>query len=135
MKRIVSSVLLLAGALGMRSIGLNRRSKGMQVNVQQTNKESISPIPASIFSCVQDGVMQITFNRPTVLNAIDLDMVETLRQLLMAARTDQTIRAIVITGKGRAFCAGGDLKFAVQANPAHPWQFFCTINSRTAHLH
>ena len=132
MKRIVSSVLLSAGALFVRSIVLSRRSEGIHSHIQQTNEESISSIPATIFSCVHAGVMHITFNRPTVLNAMDLDMVETLRQLLIAARTDQTIRAIVITGKGRAFCAGGDLKFAVQANPARPGNSFLAL---TAVLH
>jgi 2-(1,2-epoxy-1,2-dihydrophenyl)acetyl-CoA isomerase len=132
MKRIISSVLLSAGALFVKSIVLSRRSEGIYSHIQQTDEESISPIPAAIFSCVHNGVMQITFNRPKVLNALDLDMVEMLRQLLIAARTDQTIRAIVITGKGRAFCAGGDLKFAVQANPARPGNSFLAL---TAVLH
>jgi 2-(1,2-epoxy-1,2-dihydrophenyl)acetyl-CoA isomerase len=136
MKRIVSSVLLSAGALFVGSAVLSRRStQGIHSNVQPTNKDSsINPssTSASILSCVHDGVMQITLNRPAVLNALDLDMVETLQQLLMAARTDETIRAIVITGKGRAFCAGGDLKFAVEANPDRPGNSFLAL---TAVLH
>ena len=134
MKRIVSSVLLSAGALFVGSAVLSRRStQRTPAKVQPTTEDSsMNPSPTSIFSAVQDGVMQITLNRPTVLNALDLDMVETLQRLLMAARTDKTIRAIVNTGQGRAFCAGGDLKFAVEANPDSPGNSFLAL---TAVLH
>lgn len=58
----------------------------------------------------RDGVAKITLNRPQVLNAIDK---ETLIELEAAAddiEQDETVRVVVITGAGRAFCAGADLK-------------------------
>src|SRR5690606_36183154 len=56
----------------------------------------------------QDSILTMVLNRPQVLNAIDMDMAKALAQHLEAAATDTTIRAIIITGAGRAFCAGGD---------------------------
>lgn len=93
---------------------------------------SINPISESVIFDVEDSVMYITLNRPEVLNALDLEMVGTLHQLLVQSKDNEAIRAIVITGKGRAFCAGGDLKFAVQANPENPGDSFLAL---TAVLH
>jgi 2-(1,2-epoxy-1,2-dihydrophenyl)acetyl-CoA isomerase len=55
------------------------------------------------------GVMKITLNRPDVLNSFTLAMSRELREALTTARADHTIRAILITGAGRGFCAGQDL--------------------------
>jgi 2-(1,2-epoxy-1,2-dihydrophenyl)acetyl-CoA isomerase len=55
------------------------------------------------------GVMKITLNRPDVLNSFTLAMSRELRDALTTARADQTVRAILITGAGRGFCAGQDL--------------------------
>jgi len=51
----------------------------------------------------------IVLNRPAVLNAVDLDMFETLGRTLAAWERDPGIAAVVIRGNGRAFCAGGDI--------------------------
>ncbi|MEP6508622.1 MAG: enoyl-CoA hydratase-related protein, partial [Gemmatimonadales bacterium] len=53
--------------------------------------------------------MKVTLNRPDVLNAFTLAMSREVCDALTAARIDKTIRAIVITGAGRGFCAGQDL--------------------------
>lgn len=55
------------------------------------------------------GVMKITLNRPDVLNSFTLAMSRELRDALSAARADRTVRAVLITGAGRGFCAGQDL--------------------------
>jgi enoyl-CoA hydratase/carnithine racemase len=57
-----------------------------------------------------DGVRVITLNRPQRLNAINPALLEDLIAALQAADRDPVIRAIVLTGAGRAFCAGDDLK-------------------------
>jgi len=87
---------------------------------------------ASVLTHIHDCVLYLTLNRPAVLNAIDLDMAEALKQSLITAKTNADIRAIVITGSDRAFCAGGDLKFAVQVNPETPGDSFLAL---TAILH
>lgn len=57
-----------------------------------------------------DHVTTITLNRPDRLNAIDGELVEALREALEAAASDPAVRVVVLTGAGRGFCAGGDLK-------------------------
>lgn len=54
-------------------------------------------------------VLKLTLNRPNRLNAFNEDMHVALREHLTAAGKDQDIRAILLTGAGRAFCAGQDL--------------------------
>jgi enoyl-CoA hydratase/carnithine racemase len=62
-----------------------------------------------------DGVAIVTLNRPHRLNAILPELLEDLIAALQAADRDPAIRAIVLTGAGRAFCSGDDLKdFAAQ---------------------
>jgi len=61
------------------------------------------------------SVMQITLNRPEVLNSFTLAMSRELRDALTDARGDKTVRAIVLTGAGRGFCAGQDLAAAPPA--------------------
>ncbi len=56
-----------------------------------------------------DGVTTLTLNRPEVLNAFDGEMMHGLQHLLREAGKDPAVRAVVITGSGRAFCAGQDL--------------------------
>jgi len=57
-----------------------------------------------------DGVRVITLNRPSRLNAINPELVDDLTRELARANQDPAIRAIVLTGAGRAFCSGDDLK-------------------------
>lgn len=57
----------------------------------------------------QDGIATITLNRPEKLNALTRALCEELIAALRAASTDSSIRVLVVTGAGRAFCAGADL--------------------------
>ena len=67
-----------------------------------------------------DGVRRITLNRPRRLNAIVPALLEDLIAALQAADRDPAVGAIILTGAGRAFCSGDDLKeFGAQsADPA-----------------
>ena len=58
---------------------------------------------------VVDGVAAVTFNRPDEANAMDLEVMHTLMQLAIQCDEDAGIRAVVISGNGRFFSAGGDL--------------------------
>jgi enoyl-CoA hydratase/carnithine racemase len=68
----------------------------------------------SNFQCIKyeqrNGAAWVTLNRPDALNAISLEVMEELDQALDAAEADPEVRVFVITGEGRAFCAGADLK-------------------------
>ncbi len=62
---------------------------------------------------LDSGVMKITLNRPDVLNSFTLAMSRELKQALEVARGNRAIRAVLLTGAGRAFCAGQDLSDVV----------------------
>ena len=62
-----------------------------------------------ILSQVSDRVACITLNRPEVLNAFEGTMREELLAALERAADDGAVRCVMITGAGRAFCAGGDI--------------------------
>ena len=58
----------------------------------------------------KEGVATITLNRPEVLNAVNLEMHRELEDLFLEMTVDPEVKAIILTGAGRAFCAGGDVK-------------------------
>ncbi len=60
---------------------------------------------------LEGNVGIITLNRPDKLNAVSWQMAEELSGLLYRLRFDDAVRAIVLAGSGRAFCAGGDVEF------------------------
>ena len=51
----------------------------------------------------------VTLNRPAALNSLSLALAEELAAAIEAAEADATVRACILTGAGRAFCAGADL--------------------------
>jgi enoyl-CoA hydratase/carnithine racemase len=58
---------------------------------------------------VADGILTLTLNRPEQLNAFTVEMADELVDAFRRASRDDAVRAIVVTGSGRAFCAGMDL--------------------------
>ncbi len=66
----------------------------------------------------QDAVGLVTLNRPERANAIDRTMLAELHAVCDAAETDETLRALVVTGAGGAFSSGFDLKEQAAAPPA-----------------
>ncbi|HEX9745080.1 MAG TPA: enoyl-CoA hydratase [bacterium] len=62
---------------------------------------------------VKNSAGRITFNRPDVLNSFNMSMALEVQEALKECRDNSEIRAILITGEGRAFCAGQDLAEAV----------------------
>jgi enoyl-CoA hydratase/carnithine racemase len=62
-----------------------------------------------VLYAVEDGVATIRINRPAKLNALLPEMILTFADLLEQARRDAKVRAVVIRGEGRSFCAGDDL--------------------------
>ena len=63
----------------------------------------------------RDHVAILTLNRPERLNAINRDMMRELPEAVAALKADDDVRALVVTGAGRGFCAGADLLGAGQA--------------------
>jgi 2-(1,2-epoxy-1,2-dihydrophenyl)acetyl-CoA isomerase len=63
-----------------------------------------------LLEVVKDGVATLTLNRPDRLNAMSEPMLDALLEALPRLAEDAGVGAIVLTGSGRAFCAGGDVK-------------------------
>lgn len=60
---------------------------------------------------IKERVMTLTFNRPEVLNAVDSKMHTELTQIFPEIQADSQVEVIILTGAGRAFSAGGDIKW------------------------
>ena len=58
---------------------------------------------------VNDGIATLTFNRPEVLNALTFEVYAQFRDLLEELRYDDSVKVLVLTGSGDAFCSGGDV--------------------------
>ncbi|WP_151719655.1 2-(1,2-epoxy-1,2-dihydrophenyl)acetyl-CoA isomerase PaaG [Gemmobacter serpentinus] len=63
----------------------------------------------TVLSAVADGVLVLTLNRPDKLNSFNEEMHLALRAEIQRAHDDATVRAVLLTGAGRGFCAGQDL--------------------------
>jgi enoyl-CoA hydratase/carnithine racemase len=79
----------------------------------------------TILTDISETIFTITINRPDKLNALTTQMIHDLIAALDAADADDTVRAIIVTGAGRAFCAGADLStgaktFDREARPDRP---------------
>ena len=64
------------------------------------------------------GVRTLTLDRPEALNALDRELKEVLLAAIRGASFDPTVRALVLTGAGRAFCAGQDLHERGEGEPS-----------------
>src|SRR5262245_26893111 len=74
---------------------------------------SKTDIPTGTDQCLAheiDGVAMLTLNRPQARNALTRDMLAGLEKALDYAERSSSVRAVVVTGDGGAFCAGGDVK-------------------------
>ncbi|HEX5808609.1 MAG TPA: enoyl-CoA hydratase-related protein [Anaerolineales bacterium] len=60
------------------------------------------------------NILQITLNRQGAYNALNLEMMEMLAETLSSAAVDRSVKGILLAGGGKAFCAGGDLKWISQ---------------------
>src|ERR1043165_6156318 len=66
---------------------------------------------------IKDNIARLTLNRPDSANALNLEMSKDLMHAALECSENSAIRAVIITGNGRMFCAGGDLKsFAAQGD-------------------
>ncbi|NWH08989.1 MAG: enoyl-CoA hydratase/isomerase family protein [Alphaproteobacteria bacterium] len=63
----------------------------------------------SILLQQEDGIATVTLNRPQALNSLNRQIIEDIRAALRQTSADNSVRALIITGAGRGFCAGADL--------------------------
>lgn len=67
-----------------------------------------------VLTQLHGGLLEVTLNRPDAYNALNLEMMSQLAETLSSAAADDAVKGIVISGKGKAFCSGGDLKWISQ---------------------
>jgi enoyl-CoA hydratase len=80
----------------------------------------------------ENGIARIILNRPEALNALTKTMFIEIGQVLDAAEQDEEIRVVVISGKGKAFCAGADLKaVGKEQTTLHAQREFCRLGNRS----
>jgi enoyl-CoA hydratase len=73
---------------------------------------------------VKDGIARITFNRPGVLNALNRKTIEELGDCLNAAKRDDSVRVLILTGAGeKAFIAGADINELAKQTPVNGKEF------------
>ena len=70
----------------------------------------------SILRNVENGVLILKLNRPSVFNSFNREMALALQEELKSGARNEEVRVIVITGEGKAFCAGQDLSEATDPN-------------------
>ena len=80
------------------------------------------------------GIVTITLNRPEKLNAFIGHMRRDLAEALEAAGSDRAVRVVVITGAGRAFCAGGDITFMAELIERHDSEEFSRLLGAAARV-
>ena len=76
--------------------------------------ETLARAGDEVLYSVEDGVATITLNRPDRMNTISGPMLDQLGRLLLKAEDDRDVRCVILTGTGRAFCAGLDLTSATK---------------------
>src|SRR5579872_1007444 len=62
------------------------------------------------------GILQLTINRPDALNALNDELMEQFYQAFIRAKEDNAVKGLLITGQGKAFCAGADIKQLAKLN-------------------
>lgn len=70
-----------------------------------------------LLASVDDSVAVLTLNRPERRNALSPEMLDALAQVLADVEADEAVGAVVLTGAGGAFCAGGDVKGFAERTP------------------
>ena len=75
----------------------------------------------SVLFNTEGAVGVLTLNRPDALNALNGPLLEGMIQAIREAKDNPSIRALVVTGAGRGFCAGADLVEFANRNPTSRW--------------
>ena len=71
------------------------------------------------------GILTITLNRPEKLNALSTDVLQALSALFLSAKENPEVKALLLTGKGKAFCAGADISRLAECDAKTGYQFAC----------
>ena len=86
---------------------------------------------------LKDGLATLTLNRPAAYNSLDGPLVEEFLHIIQNLEKDPEVRVLVLTGAGKAFCAGGDLKYIREelSGPAEGRNFIGLVGQLVRELH
>ncbi|NUS58888.1 MAG: enoyl-CoA hydratase [Streptomycetaceae bacterium] len=99
-----------------------------EIRVAEKSSATETPETAdNVLYAAADGVATITINRAGAMNALDTDTKVALRDAVLRAADDPDVRAVVLTGTGRAFCVGQDLKQHIELLDVSPEVTFATV--------
>ena len=76
--------------------------------------------PAPVLLSEQDGLARLRLNRPEASNGLDVPLLRALHAALMECHANPGLRALLLTGEGKNFCAGGDIKDFASKGEALP---------------
>lgn len=71
------------------------------------------------------GILTLTINRPEKLNALNDDVLRELAEAFSQAKTNTKVKALLLTGTGKAFCAGADISRLAECDAKSGYQFAC----------
>lgn len=74
---------------------------------------------------LENGILTITLNRPEKLNALSSAVLDALSELFISAKENPNVKALLLTGKGKAFCAGADISRLAECDAETGYQFAC----------
>lgn len=72
-----------------------------------------------------DGILGLRLNRPEKLNALSSEVLAVLAEIFSAAKDNKKVKAILLTGTGKAFCAGADISRLAECNAQSGYEFAC----------
>jgi enoyl-CoA hydratase len=72
-----------------------------------------------------NGILTLTLNRPDKLNALSFDVLAALNELFLMAKSNPQVKAVMITGNGKAFCAGADINRLAECSAQSGYEFAC----------
>lgn len=73
----------------------------------------------------EEGILTLTLNRPDKLNALNADVLQQLSEILIQVKQDPDVKAILLIGQGKAFCAGADINRLAECNAQTGYEFAC----------
>jgi len=71
-------------------------------------------MPGPVLLDLEDGVARLRLNRPEASNAINRELLEALVKAVGSLQRDRSVRAVVLSGEGENFCAGGDVRASIR---------------------
>ncbi|KTD03258.1 enoyl-CoA hydratase-related protein [Fluoribacter gormanii] len=80
------------------------------------------------------GILTLTLNRPEKLNALSSEVLDALEELFHYAKTNPKVKALMITGNGKAFCAGADINRLAECTAQTGYEFACRGQEVFRHL-